>query len=404
MTTMDTRHHKELCVLACMFDPESFEVVTSTLTAGDFATSEHKHVFLAISKMYQDGEVSGSVDPVRLLDVCKHHGWAVRWQTIADAHELPWLSSTAAYHCSRVLDESRIDKLKRLGEYIAASTESTDEFIEQQIQALEAIRDNSLAVPVVTAGEALDRLKESRKNPLRKQSTGFGSVDNTLAGGLKAGQLVIVGGRPGSGKTAMMAQIAASGAMKNRPAMIVSLEITVEEFAERLATSISEDNIYSMPLFFSEQALMLDKICSLARVMVRRHKIGLLVVDYLQLVNAGLDGRNSREEQVSHCSRTFKRLALELKIPVVVGSQLNRESDKGSKEPKLSDLRESGAIEQDADLVFLLYREDLSKPDALVNLAKHRGGPVRKFEMNLIGREFRFEEKVVDADLSGYRF
>lgn len=396
---MDTRHHKELCVLACMYEPAAFELVASCLTAGDFAHLEHKQIFRAIVELYDRQEVDRWVDSVKLLDLCNAKGYEVRWQTLVEAHELQYQSSTVTYHCQRLLAESRLDKLRALGERITVTTDSSDEFIEQQIRALEAIRENSMKLPIVTAAEALDRMETARQNPAKRQATGFRSMDQTLRGGIRDGQLIVIGGRPGAGKTALMAQLAANASRNGRPSMIVSLEIPVDEFAERLTTSIDKQVIRSMPLYFSDQVFGLDKICSLAKVAKRRHQISLLVVDYLQLVNADLGGRSSREEQVAHCSRTFKRLALELQIPVVVGSQLNRESEKGAKEPKLSDLRESGAIEQDADLVFLLSREDPREPKAVVNLAKHRGGPVQRFEMDLIGREFRFEERQGGEDV-----
>ncbi len=392
-TTMDTRREKELCVLACLFDPAAFEVVASTLQPSDFSVAESRHLYLAAKQMYDAGKVDQWLDPVAVLDTCRANGWDVSWQVIVSAHELPWQSTHVAYHCHRLLMESRLDRLRRLGESLKESDDASDEFIGEQITALEQVRENSTELPVVTAAEAVREMLEIRANPAKKQAIGFVAIDNTMKGGVKDGHLIVVGGRPGAGKSALMAQFAVHAAKKNRPALIVSLEMTAAEFVERMATSMNIPEIEQLPLFMTETVNDLDKILSLARVMVRRHKIRMMVVDYLQLIKSTGSYKATREQQVSNCTRALKMLAKELKIPVIVGSQLNRESEKGSKRPTLADLRESGAIEQDADIVFLLSREHPGEPKTFVDLAKHRGGPTQLFTMDLVGREFRFEER-----------
>lgn len=397
---METRLHKELCVIACMFDPPAFELIASTVTASDFHSLENRRLFQAATEIYNAGEVAEALDPVRLLDVCRNHRWDVRWETIAEAHGLPFMASTVHYHCQRLLAESRVERIHKLGELLTTTSVGDDEFIEESIQTLEEIRENTIEVPVVHAREAVREMLEIRANPAGRQGSGFMRLDHTLGGGLRDGQLAVIGGRPGAGKSVAMAQMCAHAAFHGRPAMIVSLEMASHEFMERLAKTIPTERLEMLPLFVADQLYDLPKIIGAAKVMARRHKIRLLAIDYLQLVDSGLGkAAANREQHVAHCSRAFKRLAKELRIPVIVGSQLNRESAKAAKRPTLADLRESGAIEQDADIVLLLSREDVTQPHTVMDLAKHRGGPTQVFNLDLVGREFRFEEKeAIDVD------
>lgn len=390
---IDSRGTKELNVLACMFDPQSFEVVASQITATDFELAEHKYIYVAACKLYNAGRVDQGLDPVLLFDTCRESGMPVSMVTIHEMFSTPWITTSVEYHCARLKAESKAAQLRKLGEFLKDSTEATDEYIEQQITALEAIRENTTEIPVVTAEQGVVQMLEVRANPAKKQGTGFVSIDATLGGGVRDGQLVVIGGRPGAGKSALMAQFAVHGATKGRPSLFVSLELTVPELMERISTSMEVANVRALPMFFADKIYDLDKIASTARVMVRRHGIRMMLVDYLQLVHSGLDSKTIREQQVAHCSRTLKRLAQELKIPIIIGSQLNRESQKKNARPSLSEMRESGSIEQDADMVFLLSREQPGEPKTFIDLAKHRGGPTQLFTMDLIGREFRFQER-----------
>jgi len=136
------------------------------------------------------------------------------------------------------------------------------------------------------------------------------------------------------------------------------------------------------------------------RVLARRKELGCIVVDYLQLIEHKSAGRGeSRERQVAYASRVFKRLAIELQVPVIIGSQLNRDSTRDDRRPKLSDLRESGAIEQDADVVILLHAQEKDgKLEHMLYVDKNRNGEKHPMEATLIGSEFRFEERTA-ADI-----
>ena len=148
-----------------------------------------------------------------------------------------------------------------------------------------------------------------------------------------------------------------------------------------------------LPMWFVDSTSSLEAIVALCRMAHRRHGLGMIVVDYLQLVEVATQGKGeNREVQVARASRRLKRLAMDLRIPLVIGSQLNRASVGN---PTLASLRESGAIEQDANVVLLISEpEEYDEPSKII-VAKNRGGRLGDFGMKLIGREFRFEE--VDA-------
>ncbi len=154
--------------------------------------------------------------------------------------------------------------------------------------------------------------------------------------------------------------------------MIASLEMTSGEIAERGLLTISRQRFAELPIHFSECSEF-SKIVALIRLAKRRHSIQLAAVDYLQLIESPIGKNELRERQVANMSRGLKRLAMELQIPILLGSQLNRESEKRGR-PSLADLRESGAIEQDADIVILISG-DVETDERELIVAKHRGGP-----------------------------
>lgn len=184
-------------------------------------------------------------------------------------------------------------------------------------------------------------------------------------------------------------------------ALIVSLEMPRDEIADRFLRSIPEADLVSLPLHVIDTTSDLAAISALMRVACRRHNIGVIVVDYLQLAEVAVSRNENRERQVATISRRIKRLAMDLRKPILVGSQLNRESARKGK-PTIADLRESGAVEQDADIVLLLHRpEDSDDPDiTIVDVAKQRGGGTGVITLRLDGPRYRFTEQ----DQPGYEW
>lgn len=210
---------------------------------------------------------------------------------------------------------------------------------------------------------------------------------------MRDGQLTIVGGRPGSGKSVLTGQIAKSFADRGEPALIVSLEMDRAEMAERYDKSIDRRTLRGLPIYLVDSAYEAGRIASLIRLAKRKYNIQIAVLDYLQLTESD-DRKASRERQVAEVSRMMKRLAGELKIPVVAACQLNRNNDKEQRLPRLSDLRESGSIEQDADIVVLLHRDEL---EAKAIVAKHRNGCTGVVPLTFNGDVFRFENRAVNV-------
>ena len=256
-------------------------------------------------------------------------------------------------------------------------------------------------------------------------STGFTDLDN-LTTGLHGGELIIVAGRPSMGKTALAMNIAeACGVDQNKAVAIFSMEMGSEQIVTRLLGAVSKVDQQKMrtgkmdeddwakvadglgrlneaPLFIDEgSALNSYELRARARRLHRSAEdgLGLIVVDYIQLMSAlgGQQGEN-RATEISEISRSLKSLAKELNVPVVALSQLNRNVDsRPDKRPQMSDLRESGAIEQDADVIMFIYRDEVYNPDsadkgiAEIILAKQRSGPIGTVKLTWVGEFTRFE-------------
>lgn len=276
-------------------------------------------------------------------------------------------------------------------------------------------------VPVKeTLAESFDRIDEIHRKGagLRGVGTGFSDVDNVLSG-LQKANLVIAAARPGQGKTALLLNIAQNISVREKlPVGIFSLEMSKEELVDRLLISQADvdawrfktgrlsDSDYvklsdamgelgDAPIFIDDTpGLTLNEMRSKARRLHLEHNISLLIVDYLQLVDPGRR-YDSRVQEVSVVSQSLKNLARELNIPVLAASQLSRAVEhRGERKPQLADLRESGAIEQDADVVMFIYRPDVevltpTVPSKIL-IAKHRNGPTGEVDILFRGDRIRF--------------
>ncbi len=267
--------------------------------------------------------------------------------------------------------------------------------------------------------ESFDRIDELHKKGagLRGVKTGFVDLDSTLSG-MQASNLLILAARPGQGKTAMVANISSHVAVVEKiPVGIFSLEMSQEEMVDRLLVGqadvdawrlktgkLSESDFAKLseamgiladaPIFIDDTpGISIAEIRTRARRLQLEHNIGLLIVDYLQLVDPGRHYDN-RVQEVSIVSQSLKNLARELKIPLVAISQLSRAVEhRGEKKPQLADLRESGAIEQDADVVMFLYRVEESIGNVIPTkllIAKHRNGPTGEIDLLFRGDRIRF--------------
>jgi replicative DNA helicase len=273
-------------------------------------------------------------------------------------------------------------------------------------------------------GQSLDHLEQlfSRGESITGLATGYADLDEQLAG-LQPSNLIVVGARPAMGKTAFaLGMVAHAGIKLNKPVLLFSLEMSHLELTQRLLSSEAKVDATRMrtgklheadwskignaisrmseaPIFIDDNPnLTVMDIRARARRLKSREGLSLVVVDYLQLMT-GRHGAENRQVEVSEISRGLKILARELEVPVVALSQLSRGLEqRQDKRPMLADLRESGSIEQDSDVVLFLYRDEIYSPDSTENqgraeviTAKHRNGPTGVTHLAFIGNQARFD-------------
>ncbi len=263
--------------------------------------------------------------------------------------------------------------------------------------------------------ESFDRLDELQKrgSGLRGLATGFGSLDGMLAG-MQDSNLIVVAARPGVGKTAFCLNIARHVAVEEkRPVCIFSLEMSKEELVDRLLVrqglidawklktgQLSDEDFTSLseamgvladaPLFIDDTpGLTVTELRTKARRLQIDKGIRFIIVDYLQLMHG--QTRDNRVQEVSEISQGLKNLARELRVPILAAAQLSRATEARGGKPKLSDLRESGSIEQDSDVVMFLHREDEDNRELVAcNIEKHRNGPTGQFNLYFNGKQVSF--------------
>jgi replicative DNA helicase len=309
-----------------------------------------------------------------------------------------------------------------------------DEALEEAERAIFAATQHRLTQEFAPLGEvvqsALELLEKRYKNKgmVAGVTTGFTKLDE-LTNGLQAGDLIIIAGRPSMGKTAFALNIAANAALKgNVTTGIFSLEMSKEQLGLRLLSSEARvpgtkmrsgflshnqdfpaltdaaDRLYHAPIFIDDTpALSVLELRAKARRLKAEHNLGMVLIDYLQLMRGRRDA-DSREQEISDISRSLKALAKELDLPVVALSQLNRKvEDRPTKRPQLSDLRESGAIEQDADVIAFIYREkaydrDSENNTAEIIIGKQRNGPTGNVKLMFLDDLTRFENLTFEEE------
>lgn len=298
---------------------------------------------------------------------------------------------------------------------------SLEEILDQVEQRIFSLSQQNLHKGFIHVKEALadsfDRLDELHKSDgtMRGLGTGWRSLDNVLSG-MQPSNLIILAARPGTGKTAFALNLAHHVAVKDKQTVgFFSLEMSKEELIDRLLVSeanidawklktgrLAEDEFARLsdamgvlaesPIFIDDTpGMSILEMRTKARRLAAEYGLKLVVMDYLTLARPSRN-MESRVQEVAEISMGLKNLAKELKIPVVALSQLNRSVEhRGGNQPQLSDLRESGAIEQDADVVMFLYREDSDDREAIkLNIAKHRNGPVATIDFRFVGSKMRF--------------
>ncbi|MHC5083277.1 MAG: replicative DNA helicase [Planctomycetota bacterium] len=430
----------EAAVLGSMLlDRESIGLVIEHINADSFSLTEHRIIFEATVALY---ERNSEVDLVLLRDELKKRksldaiGGVDYLVRVAES--VP-SAANAEYYANIVKDKSMLREMaKACGEILHEACEEAGEvgekldLAEQRIFAVTEKKIQGSAVPVRDLITQTFEAIEARKGKdVIGHPTGFMELDQVLCG-LHSGEMIIVAGRPSMGKTSFALNVAEHmGADENLPIVIFSLEMGKAQLVERFLCSRSGvdaqvvrkgmlsteemgkltgagGELFEKPIFIDDTPgltpLMIRSKC---RRLKSQEGLQAVFIDYMQLMSLG--GRvESRQQEISTISRQLKGLARELDVPVVVLSQLNRGAEgREGHRPKMSDLRESGSIEQDADVIMLLHREDYyqrGNPEwednntAEIIIAKQRNGPTGIVELIFDGRLTRFKPKSHTAD------
>lgn len=411
--------------------------VVESLRASDFYKPAHETIYEAILSLYGHGSPA---DAITVADELKKRGELTRVGGAAYIHTLIASVPTAAnaqYYAEIVKEHAIMRRLIEAGTKIAqlgyANETEVDTLVDQAQAEIYAVTDGNAKEDYVSFSEALEAtMREIDANSNRPDGvygvpTDFIELDE-LTGGLHGGQMIVIAARPGVGKSTLALDIARSASIHHQMTTVFfSLEMSRTELAMRILSAegkISmgrlkkgdldtegwtnlatlQGRIDSAPLFIDDSPNMtLMEIRAKCRRLKQRNDLKLVVLDYLQLMSSGKKVE-SRQQEVSEFSRSLKLLAKELDVPVIALSQLNRGSEQRTdKRPMVSDLRESGSIEQDADMVILLHREDMYNPDservgeADMIIAKHRGGPTRTIPLAFSGKYSRFNNMANEA-------
>ncbi|WP_314660229.1 replicative DNA helicase [uncultured Rothia sp.] len=411
--------------------------VVESLRASDFYKPAHETIYEAILSLYGHGSPA---DAITVADELKKRGELTRVGGASYIHTLIASVPTAAnaqYYAEIVKEHAIMRRLIEAGTKIAqlgyANETEVDTLVDQAQAEIYAVTDGNAKEDYVSFSEALEEtINEIDANSNRPDGvygvpTDFIEFDE-LTGGLHGGQMIVIAARPGVGKSTLALDIARSAAIHHQMTTVFfSLEMSRTELAMRILSAegkISmgrlkkgdldtegwtnlatlQGRIDSAPLFIDDSPNMtLMEIRAKCRRLKQRNDLKLVVLDYLQLMSSGKKVE-SRQQEVSEFSRSLKLLAKELDVPVIALSQLNRGSEQRTdKRPMVSDLRESGSIEQDADMVILLHREDMYNPEservgeADMIIAKHRGGPTRTIPLAFSGKHSRFNNMANEA-------
>jgi replicative DNA helicase len=423
-----------------MLSGEAWAKIADKLTERDFYRRDHQLMYRAIGELSEKGM---PCDAVTLGEWFDAQGLAesvggTRY-VLELANSTPSAANIVAY-AEIVREKSVLRQLIDAGMEITGdgfrpegrSAQELVESAEQKVfQIAEAgSRGRQGFVPMRSAVKEAFRLLQERyesRSPITGLPTGFNDLDYKTAG-LQAGDLIIIAARPSMGKTALSLNIAEYAAIKTgKAAAIFSMEMSSSQLAFRLISSLGRINqqhlrtgeladeewprVTSAITMLSEAKIFIDDTPSLSplelrarsRRLKREHDLGLIVVDYLQLMQVP-GNKENRATEISEISRSLKALARELNVPVIALSQLNRSLEQRTdKRPVMADLRESGAIEQDADVIVFIYRDEYYNPEsnekgiAEIIIGKQRNGPTGTVKMTFLGQYTRFENFANDS-------
>lgn len=431
----------ERSVLGSMFlDPKAIFIALERLKPEDFYAKRNRVIFECMSEL---SESANPIDTITVVDRLEKKGF------LEDADDTVYIADLAGSvpSASNILYYIDIVEQKSiLRSLVSAGNEIIREAMSSESEAADVVNKASDIIYKIAVKRKRDSLEHIKPALLKGYSiigesmnndsgllgipTGFSLLDKKLSG-LQGSQLIIVAGRPGMGKTSFALNIAQNMAVKQSvPVAMFSLEMSREQLAMRMLCSealvdsqktrtggltdddfdrlsVAVKSLGTSPVYIDDTpTITVMEMLAKARRLKQENGLGLVVIDYLQLMT-GQGRRENRQQEISGMTRSLKIMAKELDLPIILLSQLSRESEKReSKRPQLSDLRESGSIEQDADVVLFLHRENYydesASSESKVIIAKQRSGPTGDIKLGWRGEYTRFIELPNQGDEAAY--
>jgi len=416
-----------------LLDNQGINAVLELLSAQDFYSESHRRIFEAILSL------SNRSDPIDLITLSSILKDQKQLEKVGGAAYLAGLvdnvpsAANIAYYAKIVKEKAILRGLISTATEILTKTYDTgadvDTVLDEAEQAIFEISENKIRRDFSPIKEIIkDSFRTiedlyARKELVTGVPTGFDKVDD-LTSGLQNADLIIIAGRPSMGKTAFALNIAQHvGTQSSIPVCLFSLEMAKEQIAMRMLASLAKvdsqrirkgflgetdwpklttaaGSLSEAPIFIDDSAgITVLEMKAKARRLKAEHGLGLVIIDYLQLMRSG-SRKDSREQEISEISRSLKALAKELNVPVIALSQLNRQVEvRTNRRPQMADLRESGAIEQDADVIAFIYRDEVynkaednpEKGIAEVIIAKQRNGPIGMAKLAFLEKYTSFE-------------
>jgi len=405
-----------------LLDKDSIIKIADILKVGDFYKDNHNIIYETILELYEQHE------PIDVLSTSNKLEEKKKLEQIGGSSYLATLvnsvpTSSHIVHYAKVVQKKRLlrqlinagSEIVEMGYKEEDDVEKTLDEAEQKIFKVSQKYIKQDFIPIKSILEAaFNRIDELHKDghKFRGVPTEFPDLDSILSG-LQKSDLIILASRPSIGKTSLALDIARNIGIKSKiPVGIFSLEMSSDQLIDRMLAAQAGIDLWRLRTgnlksddfqkigdamgILSETPIFIDdtgsanimEMRTMARRLQAEHNLGLIIIDYLQLMEGRYGGGDNRVNEISEISRSLKQLAREINIPILALSQLSRAVESRSPQiPKLSDLRESGSIEQDADVVMFLYREDREKPDTPnkniveIHIAKHRNGPIGRVSL-----------------------
>ena len=422
---------EESVIGAILLSADAANQVMDKLVPEDFYVPANQSIFEAILNLYNANQ---PIDAITVSEALRRSGELERVGGISYVtgliNTVP-SASNVEYYAAIVEEHSLRRNLMHAGALVhdLALQIDTDviEVIDRAEQRVLAVAERRVGNTMIAVGPLLQmaleqiELLEAHGSEVTGLSTGFRDLDKKLAG-LQKANLLIIASRPSMGKSALATNIATNVAQAGNTVALFSLEMSKEEVVQRILCSVGRvdsmklrsgqlgpnlwpkvvdaaSRIYKAPIFVDDSSVAtVTDIRAKCRRLQRKHGLSLVVVDYLQLMQGTT--RENRQQEISEISRGLKNLARELSVPIVAASQLNRSLEaREDKRPRLADLRESGALEQDADVVMFIYRHEYYHPEDLekkgmaeIHIAKHRAGATGLVEMTFLPEFTRFAD------------